>query len=46
MDYVWKSNVLRRTLQILRIHSIWPMKCLCEYTFIHMQLVYLLSGDN
>jgi len=31
-----KSNILRRTLRILRIHSIWPMKYLCEYTFMHI----------
>ena len=49
MDYDLKSNILRRTLRILRIlriHSIWPMKCLCEYTVIHVWLVYFFSrGD-
>jgi len=42
MVYVLKSNILRRTLRMLRIHSNWPMKYLCEYTFIHMWLVYSL----
>jgi len=46
MDYVLKSNILRRTLRILRIHSIWPMKCLCEYTVIHAWLVFFFSRVN
>ena len=30
----------------MRIHGNWPVKRSCRCTFIHMQLVYLLSGDN
>jgi len=39
----WKNNILRR---MLRIHSIWPMKYLCGYTFTHMWLVYFFSRGN
>jgi len=46
MDYIWKSDILRRTLRFMRFRGNWPVKRSCKYTFIHMQLVYLLSGGN
>jgi len=46
MDYIWKSDILRRTLWFMRIHCNWPVKRSCTYTYIHMWLVYLLSRGN
>ena len=42
MVHVLKSNIFETNSRMLRIHSIWPMKYLCEYTFTHMWLVYSL----
>jgi len=44
MSYVLENNILRRTLRMLRIRSIWSMKYLWEYTFTHMWLVYLVEA--
>jgi len=46
MDYIWKSDILRRTLWFMRIHCNWSVKRSCTYTYIYMWLVYLLSGGN
>jgi len=46
MDYIWKSDILRRTLWFMRIHCNWPVKRSCMYTYIHLCLVYLHNWGN
>ena len=46
MDYIWKSDILRRTSWFMRTHCNWPVKRSCTYTYIHTCLVYLHSWGN